>query len=267
MKRFYEIEEMPLLSKEQEDVFNEVNNDCSFFTTALWNNDTSLFSSGEKYRLDDKNFSFKTNINYVLSPQSNRLAYLPLKPNGKRKLLIPYQTSGVITAPGDIVNGHKKNFWERLFEAFFKFLSFPFQLVAYTWECFAKTLVGDGSPQNISKGWIGESDLYKKKKEIPSQSNPLIPADMLPKKAVGREKLSVDQVGLALFVRKGYESRQYIDSEGILKNQMDYKNFSDQLAGWRIDPHANELVIGWLSNDHWSNDGSIYGSFAVLEEV
>lgn len=267
MNLFYDIEDAPLIeAREEEALFNASTNGSERQSTIAvkeWHEEDDL---GISYEFSGKSYRLSTHINYVITPASNQFAAVQLKANGKRKVLLPYQTAGVVTAPGDIPNGYRKNFWERLFKAFFDFLSLPFKLMHYTWDFFTKTLVGDGSPQNISKAWISESDLYRKKINVPLKSNPLVPADIVPIAAYRQGTLSTAQTGLGLFVRSNGVYRQQIDSNRILRHSINYPSIQKESPAWNLDPFASELKIGWLSNDHGSNDGSIYGSFAVFEE-
>lgn len=218
---------------------------------------------------ENKNYQIISMINFAITPVSQNAVKLVL-PNlrNKRKVLLPYQFSGIITAPGDIPDGIKKSFWDRLFEAFIKFILFPISTLIKTWQSFVEAVIGDGSPKHISKAWIANSDLWNKKNELNPKLNPLIPSDVIPRFPYqGLKKLDYGSAGLGIFTSCSYQTgyMQFIDPQNIISQTNNNLN-PDSCKGWFLPETTDELTLIWLSNDYETNDGALIGSFYVLEE-
>jgi len=199
---------------------------------------------------------------------------------GGRRLVVPYQFSGLSTSPGDhprpkVPDGRGDRWWEGIFEAFYNFLRLVLALPRLAWEVFAQQVLGTGTPDSMTRAWQPLQVLEPKKNEIELQAawqNPKIPTDILPLRAVNIRQLGQavpdvrpDQAGAGIWVETDSgRIGQLFDPNRQMSPLMNQG--SDAHAGWLVPWDAVRLHFTWLSRDHRRNDGDSYGSFTIWEE-
>ncbi|TXH66503.1 MAG: hypothetical protein E6Q88_11820 [Lysobacteraceae bacterium] len=225
--------------------------------------DRALLDRGRSYRPI-------MHVNFVISPAAKRINFFQIPDTGRRKLLVPHQFSGIVTTPADHPGGNGAPAWSWVFEAFFRFVSFPVHLLELSLQAFCAAVLGNGSPSTIRSSWVSKPELDAKRRELNPDQHPCTPSDVLP--STGARYLRSphpEEAGLGLIGYRGdtrSSSVQYVDSADRVVSEVVNAPFDGARSrGWRLEPDIRTIALHWISADHKANDGLLIGSFFIFE--
>lgn len=207
--------------------------------------------------------------NLVYGARASNWCSTPLVGAGaKPRILIPYQFSGVVTAPADAPKPvPRPRFFGGIFESFFRFVLFPVALAQMAWQALRDFICGSADPQNATRARQSEDVIKDIKDRIEIEQNASGPLEILPLDILSNaSQPKWTQAGAGIFFERVGEPNylyQCADPERRVSSTI---NSTDPQWGWVLPADAVRFHFTWLSRDHRVNDGDAYGSVLILEQ-